>query len=110
MAIRNRIKPGDYLMVDDLSGTTHYASEMVRNWDGAWVHHSHYETRNPQEFVRSRKEGQPTVIRADVVSTAVSYGAFIGTTTIQVPQNNAAAHIYFLGIGDMAVGTTFVVR
>ena len=112
MAIRNRIRPGDYLMVDDLSGTTHYASEMVRNWDGAWVHHSKYEMRNPQEFVRSRKEEQPRVVRPDdpTAEAANAIGVFIGLTTIRVPTNNAAAHLYDPGIGDMEVGLNFVVR
>lgn len=112
MAIRNRIKPGDYLMVDDLSGTAHYASEMVRQWDGAWVHPRHFETRNPQEFVRACKESQPSVIRAEEPTTAASnlLPLYIGLTTILTPTNGAASHLYNIGIGAMVIGTSFRVR
>lgn len=33
---RNSWKVGDYLMVDQISGVTHYASEMAQDWDGTW--------------------------------------------------------------------------
>ena len=36
------------LMVSDRSGQTFPWREMVREWNGAWVHFSEYEPKQPQ--------------------------------------------------------------
>ena len=54
MGIRNTHRVGDYLMTSDISGRVFYASEMRKQWDGAWVHRSEWEPRHPQDFVRAR--------------------------------------------------------
>jgi len=36
------------LMVSDRSGATFPYSEMVQEWNGAWVHNSEYEPKQPQ--------------------------------------------------------------
>lgn len=113
MPIRNRIKVGDYLMVDDESGLTHYASEMVKIWDGSWRHRSNYETRQPQEFVKARRDPKALRnVRAEplVAPPFNALGAFIGNTTVPVGTGGAAAHLYDLGIGDMEIGYDFFVR
>lgn len=53
---RRRGSRGDYLIQSDRSGFVYPASEMVTQWDGLLVHRSEVEERNPQEFVRARKD------------------------------------------------------
>lgn len=72
---RNRHKRGDYLMRDDESGIVHYASDMVRRWDGHFVHHTQNETRNPQEFVVAKPDPKPLKHISEeplIISTIVS--------------------------------------
>ena len=115
MPIRNRLKVGDYLMVDDITGQTHYASEMVRNWDGAWVHHSKYEPRQPQDFVKAGNDPEVLrVIRSQIYDTATlnggSLGVYVGNSTVRVNEEGAAAHLYDFGIGEMQISTSFIIR
>lgn len=45
-----------YLARSDRSGFVFPATEMVTQWDGQFVHKSECEERNPQEFVRAKKD------------------------------------------------------
>lgn len=56
---RRRGSRHDYLAVSDRSGFTFPASEMVTQWDGQFVHKTEVEDRNPQEFVRARRDPEP---------------------------------------------------
>jgi len=106
MAIRNTHRVGDYLMVDDESGFTHYASEMVQRWDGAWVHKSNNETRHPQEFVRARMDPRALLnVRPDEFSPVIdnTFNLEIGVTTVSTPINGPAAHLFHPGIGKMII-------
>ena len=53
---RNTWKVGDHLAIDDESGLTHYASEMVKDWDGSLRHKDNLDGRHPQLDVRARKD------------------------------------------------------
>lgn len=53
---RRRGSKSDYLVVSDRSSFVFPASEMVTQWDGLLVHTSEVEERNPQEFVRARRD------------------------------------------------------
>lgn len=56
-------RPGDWWVVCDQCGRKGYASQMTKRWDGLIVHAAPeegcYETRHPQEFVRSVKDNAP---------------------------------------------------
>lgn len=101
--IRNKHRVGDYLMVDDESGFTHYASEMVERWDGAWVHRDNNEYRNPQEFVRAKAD--PRALRnvrpqTNGAAPCLFTSPTIGDTdalTRKGPLTN------FAGLGDMTL-------
>ena len=99
-------------MIDDLTGETFYRSEMVKTWDGFWVHHKHHYTRNPQEFVKAHKDPRAVKpIRPDQV-TAIPVSAvptFIGKTTIRTNLAGPAAHLFPGGIGNWIIGTDFIV-
>lgn len=56
MPVRNAHRVGDYLMLDDESGFVHYRSEMLKIWDGTWRHKDNFETRQPQEFIKAKRD------------------------------------------------------
>ncbi len=112
MAFRNTWRVGDYLMHDDESGLVHYKSEMLKIWDGTWRHHTNFETRQPQEFVRARND--PKALRhirpePDVAKACSVRPILVGGTSFAAPQG-PASHLFDPGIGDMEVGCTFIVR
>lgn len=111
--IRNSHRPGRYLMVDDESGLTYYDDEMVRQWDGAFVHIKNVETRHPQEFVKARSDPRPLKhVRpaAEVSAVPNVVTTFVGSAgTVRAPYG-PAAHLFDPAIPDMAVGTSFIVR
>lgn len=49
-------KQGDYWMICDVSGVAYRRSEMVKRWDGYWVHKKYWNPRQPQDFVRGRND------------------------------------------------------
>jgi hypothetical protein len=110
--IRNRHRIGDWLAVDDESGLTDYASNMVKRWDGAFVRLKAYEERHPQEFVRAKSDPRALFDVRPVETLAAAMDvqpAFIGNTNIPTPDA-PASHLFDRGIGDMAIGLTFIVR
>ena len=106
-------KIGDYLMVSDESGLTFYASEMRKRWDGAWVHVSEYEIRNPQDFVKARKDptpSNPARTRATSPAACPEYFVlYVNGTTVLTPSG-PASHLFDVGIGEAELGCNFVVR
>lgn len=56
MRPRGRGKHGDHLVQDDRTGFTEWASDCVKEWNGALVHRRHYEARHPQDFIRARRD------------------------------------------------------
>lgn len=113
MGVRHTHKVGDYLMASDISGRVFYASEMRKRWDGAWVHHSEWEPRHPQEFITARLDPAPlreVRVRGQVPDgCAVEFDLYIGSTTVPVPSG-PASHLFDVGIGEAEIGCSFVVR
>ena len=70
--MRNTWKPGDHLMVDDESGLTHYASDMVKDWNGSWRHKDNLDGRHPQLDVKARRD--PVALRDTNPKPATSTG------------------------------------
>jgi len=112
MPLRNRHRIGDYLIVDDESGLTIYASQARKLWDGTMRHFKSYETRHPQEFVRAKSDPKPLMdVRPRPASPLPFNGdlIFVGNTTVPAPVG-PATHLYDVGIGEMVVGQSFLVR
>lgn len=57
MSIRRAV-PGTWNAICDASGFTFKASEMVRQWDGAYVAKRFADRRNPQDFVKGVPDRQ----------------------------------------------------
>jgi hypothetical protein len=89
---RGKWNQGDHLVTDDVTGFTILASESQKQWDGAIVHRSIFETRHPQDLIRARRE-KPGVINArppppdtfiGPLTTMVIATAAAGSTSISV--------------------------
>ena len=96
MAIRNRHKVGSYLMMDDETGFVHYSDEMVKIWDNTFRHHSNFETRQPQEFVKAGNDPKALVdVRIEAPTSAVAnvQSQTIGETDIPTPTG-PASHLF----------------
>lgn len=97
--MRNSWKSGDYLMVDDESGLTHYASDMVRDWNGQWRHKDNLDGRHPQLDVKAKRD--PQALR-DVRDkpTSDTGGDFIvqedGLFKFILEDSSAAANAFFI--------------
>jgi hypothetical protein len=111
-------KRGDWLVRDEESGFTEYASEVKRDYYGVltknpdWAH--------PQDFIRAKNDpyindpqNPPTYI---FDTSAYNLGDFIGVTSVPAPIG-PATHLFNPGaiqgaepgIGDMTIGSTFTV-
>jgi hypothetical protein len=83
------------LMVSDRSGQTFPWREMVREWNGAWVHFSEYEPKQPQLQPRPTSADPQALTHARPSRTALPTPAPLdtvpfstaGTTTLTVSEN-----------------------
>jgi len=83
------------LMVSDRSGQTFPWREMVREWNGAWVHFSEYEPKQPQLQPRPTSADPQALSHARPSRTALPTPAALdtvpfstdGTTTLTVNEN-----------------------
>ena len=92
MAVRNRWKNGDWLMVDQISGVIYYASEVVTDWDGTYRLATDIDGKHP-DLIRKPiiKERYPDRVSptdtAPVPSNTLPQ--FIGGTTVRRPVSPA---------------------
>lgn len=113
---RRRGRPGAYLMTDDYSGVTCYASELHQDWWGNYTKQP--LKRNLQEIAVGLNDPVPvTVFRGPQyeVTNICDFEhipIFIGRTNIRTPNTSPATQALGLdpGIGDAVIGCTFVVH
>lgn len=115
MARRNG-RPGDWLATDDYTGFTEYASNLKRDYWGAYAKKP--LLRNLQEIASPLNDPQPVAFYRgpDYEFSPVCVGGtaptYVGNTTVRTNPNNAAFQALNLdpSIPEMVVGCTFVVR
>ena len=110
--IRNRHRVGRHLMQDDESGMIGYDDEMVRIWNGTYRRIDQYESRQPQEFVKARKDPKAlTVVRPEdtLALPTTAELAEIGESGVTTPTG-PASHLFNPGIGEMRIGFSFIIR
>lgn len=110
MPKRNCWRPGDWLVIDEESGMTRYASEVTRDGYGKLVTKKYADARHPQEFIKAPigEKGVPFSGVALNRDFSICYSTTIGNTGIAVPDG-PATHIYN-SIPNMVIGCNFVVR
>lgn len=115
MARRNGRK-GDWLVTDDYTGMTTYASKVKRDYWGAYAKKP--LIRNLQEIASPLTDPEPVPFfrgpSYEVTPTCVGEIAptFVGNTNVPTNPNNMAYQVLNLNpaIPDMEIGCTFVVR
>lgn len=109
-------RKGDYLGADSYTGFTQYASKLKRDFWGNYAVRP--LLRNLQEIATPLADPYP-VLPINGPSYEVTNACqaeiaplFVGLTNVPTNNNNMAAQVLNLdpGIGDMAVGCTFIVR
>lgn len=115
MARRNGRK-GDYLATDDYYGMTRYASQLKRDFWGAYTVKP--LLRNLQEIATPLNDPEPIPFyrganyESSPPCDSELAPLYVGNTTVPTNTNNAAAQVLDLSpaIPNMEVGCTFIVR
>ncbi len=98
-----RARDGDFLRICDRSGFTVWASDTVKEWDGAIVHKSFYEARHPQDLIRAPREkfGVPDA-RPD---RSIANSNFTGPLITEIAQaEDTTAYSMLAALGQLALG------
>lgn len=67
---KSKYRPGDHLMQSDLTGRIAHRSEMRKMWNGLFCHKDEFEIRNPQDFLKGKKDQQSVeTVRPRTTST-----------------------------------------
>lgn len=78
---RERLDPESWNVIDQRSGFKKKASEVHKQWDGLLVSREEFETRHPQDFVRSQVDKQsPDVSRPEGVDC---FHSFVDQDTLE---------------------------
>lgn len=97
MPRRNRWKKNDWLVIDEESGFTEYASNVKKDWRGALVHKNYADKEQPQDFIRAKNDPKAlpyvSLPNRDFDVTA-AYPAFVGNSSIPTNTFGAAYHLY----------------
>lgn len=117
--MRRGWKRGDWLVRDEESGFTVYASKVKRDYYGKLT--TNPDNAHPQDFIRAK--GDPYIWSPQAPpelvydTSAYNLGDFVGLTTVSAPIG-PATHLFNPnavngddpGIGSMTIGTNFIVR
>jgi len=86
-------------MICDRSGFTFYASEMRKEWTGAWVHKDYWEPKNAQLEIKAKKDEQA------VPNARPSKSEEFGSTTTSAGSSKSDKTITLTSVADIAWGT-----
>lgn len=117
--MRRGWKRGDWLVRDEESGFTEYASKVRRDYYGVLTRNP--DKAHPQDFIRAK--GDPYIRDPQAPpylvynTSAYDLGDFVGVTTVSAPIG-PATHLFNPnavngddpGIGSMQIGLNFRVR
>lgn len=117
--MRRGWKRGDWLVRDDESGFTEYASKVRRDYYGVLTKTP--DKAHPQDFIRAKNDPfiyspqNPPTYAFD--TSAYNLGDFVGLTSVSAPVG-PATHLFNPnavngddpGIGSMTISINFVVR
>lgn len=121
MRRRRGWKKGDWLVRDEESGFVEYGTNVSTDYFGDLKRKDQYEGPHPQLFVKALQDPYIKYPQADpsyVYNTsAYNVSAFVYGTNIPTPFG-PASHLFQSaavipgdpGIGDMAIGSDFIIR
>lgn len=105
-------KRGDWLIKDEESGLTEYASNVGRDYYGVLKRKNQMDDRHPQEAVYAKNDPfpvfpiTPPLREYDLATTLI--GNTVGLSNVPV-VDSPASHLYRQGIGKMEIGLDFQV-
>ena len=84
--MRNYYKRGDYNAICDVCGFKYKASQLKKRWDGLYVCEQDWETRHPQEFLRTKPDIQtPAWTRPEQTDTFIDI-TYVDTQNNDIPE------------------------
>lgn len=110
--MRSGYKKGDWLVIDEESGVTTYASRTRKDFAGNIVRKRWADAEQPQDFIKAKSDpyplpfytaGNPSFTIGNFVPV------FVGDTTVRT-MPGPANHLFQPGIGTMQIGYNFFVR
>lgn len=94
---RNRWRKGDWLVIDEESGFTEYASNIQEDWRGALVNKRYADDEHPQDFIYSLDDPKVlpyTSLPDRNFDVTANYPQYVGLTNIPTNTFGAAYHLY----------------
>lgn len=113
MTRRNKHRPGQWLVEDEVTGLWHYSSEITRDYLGRLVNAKTEDKRNMQDFVAALRDGGPVPfmhIADPVPEPNLCLPDVVAMTSAAINTDSPGYRVQDVGIGDMSVGSTFCVR
>lgn len=101
--------PGIWSAICDVCGLRYKSNELSKRWDGLMVCHDDFETRHPQDFIRTRAERVvPPWTRPEVPDTfvhlctieSVSAYADLGTADCMKADNTQFTYQFLIELND----------
>lgn len=89
----NNIKVGDHIMVDEITGQAHFASEMVQDWDGNIRHKDDLDGKHPdydKKMYPVEEFPKVTVPQTFDAAPVSAFNEFVGGTTVPRAKDGPA--------------------
>lgn len=97
MVWRNGWKSGDWLVQDEESGATRYASQTRRDWQGLVVTSRYADPEQSQDFIKPLDDPRPVDYMSripDVLTVSTTAPAYAGRNTLVRAPLGAANHLF----------------
>lgn len=94
---RNQIRPGKYLMIDDITGEEYWSDEIGKDWDGSYRYIGDMDGKHPDYEQRQYPmEKSPDIIAAPAPVTAYSSvrSDYVGNTTVSAADDYPGNHLF----------------
>lgn len=114
MPVRHRLRKGDHLVRDDITGKIIYASQATRDYLGNLVESVNADPIQPQLFIKALNDPQPVAIFSPdtgIPAASLFMDPNVASTDVPAPFG-AATHLFTpnYAIPQMVIGSSFVVR
>ena len=114
--LRRGYRKGEWLVTDDESGLTEYASNTTEDYYGKRINKNYADYAHPQDFIRARDDPRPLPFLRPNDPFQVPcafYPRFVGATSVPsstIRDGSPAGHLYDPPIPEMVISCSFTVR